>query len=65
MAVSKSPAMPTSKESVTVYLTEEVKQKLIEIAQSEKRSMAFMGEQFILDGIEAWEKRQKKAKPDS
>lgn len=64
MALSKSSTMPTSKETVTIYLTEEVKQELIEIAQSEKRSMAFMGEQFILEGIKNWKKRQKKSKTD-
>lgn len=51
--------MPTSKESVTIYLAEDVKAKLIEIAKKEQRSMAFMGEQFILEGIAIWEKRQR------
>jgi predicted transcriptional regulator len=64
MALSKSSAMPTSKETVTIYLPEDVKQKLLEIAKTEKRSMAFMGEQFILEGIKNWEKRQKRNNKD-
>jgi predicted transcriptional regulator len=62
MALSKTPAMPTSKETVTIYLTEEVKAKLLEIAKKEQRSMAFMGEKFIMEGIANWDKEQQSGK---
>lgn len=52
------------KEALAVSLPKNLKDKLLEIAQSEKRSMAFMGEQFILEGIKNWKKRQKKSKTD-
>jgi predicted transcriptional regulator len=64
MQSSEFRSMPTSKESLTVYLEEDMKRKLQEIAKQERRSMAFMAEQFILEGIAAWERKQAEQKDE-
>ena len=54
----KSQAMPTNKENLTVYLPTEIKQKLLEWAQQEQRSMSFLAERIITEAVLDWEKSQ-------
>lgn len=60
MEFSKTLLMPTTQESLTVYLSPEVKAKLAEWAKQEQRSMSFMAAKLITEATEAWEKSASK-----
>lgn len=53
--------MPTNKDQITVYLEPEIKAKLQQWAEEERRSMAFIAAQVIEDAIAAREKKQRKS----
>lgn len=54
-------SMPTTQESLTVYLSPEVKVKLAEWAKQEQRSMSFLAAKLITEAIETWEKNTAKS----
>jgi len=61
MAISEARSMPTSKDSLTIYLEPEIKQALQEWAKSEKRSMSFIASQLVEEAVKA---RQKEGEGD-
>jgi predicted transcriptional regulator len=52
--------MPTTQESLTVYLSPEVKAKLAEWAKQDQRSMSFLAAKLITEAVEMWEKNPAK-----
>jgi predicted transcriptional regulator len=46
--------VPTSKESLTVYLPAEIKEALKQWSESEQRSMAFLAEEVITKAVNEW-----------
>lgn len=58
--------LPTSKESLTVYLQPEVKEALKQMADEQKRSMAFVAEQAIVAAVDLWQaQNSKKQTPEA
>jgi predicted transcriptional regulator len=50
--------VPTSKESLTVYLPAEIKDALKQWSESEQRSMAFLAEEVITKAVNDWLEKQ-------
>jgi predicted transcriptional regulator len=46
--------VPTSKESLTVYLPAEIKEALKQWSEAEQRSMAFLAEEVITKAVNQW-----------
>jgi predicted transcriptional regulator len=46
--------VPTSKESLTVYLPAEIKETLKQWSEAEQRSMAFLAEEVITKAVNQW-----------
>jgi len=64
MRSSQTTAVPTSKDSITVYLEPEIHDALKEWAKQRKRSKSFVAAELIEDAVKAWLKQQEKENPE-
>ena len=51
--------LPTSKESLTVYLQPDIKDALKQMSEEQKRSMAFLAEEAINEMVKQWQQNNK------
>jgi predicted transcriptional regulator len=52
-------AVVTKKNQVTIYLSDEVRDRVKAIADRERRSFSFIAEELLIKGLEATETREK------
>jgi predicted transcriptional regulator len=60
MQSPKTIAVPTSKDSITVYLDPEIHEALKEWAQQQKRSKSFVAAEALAAAVKSWQQQQKK-----
>ncbi len=60
MQLSETTNVPTSKDSITVYLDPELHEALKEWARQQKRSKSFVAAELIEEAVKAWQKTQER-----
>lgn len=55
-------AVPTSKDSITVYLEPEIHEALKDWAQQQKRSKSFVAAEVIEQAVKAWQQQKEAEK---
>lgn len=60
MHSSETIAVPTSKDSITIYLDPELHEALKEWAKDRKRSKSFVAAEVIEEAVKAWQKEKGK-----
>jgi predicted transcriptional regulator len=61
MLSSEMSDVPTSKDSITVYLEPEIHEALKEWAKQQKRSKSFVAAEVIEEAVKAWKQSQEKS----
>lgn len=59
MQLSESIDVPTSKDSITVYLEPEIHEALKEWAKQQKRSKSFVAAEVIEEAVKTWQEKLK------
>ena len=58
MGLATGKSMPTQQESVTTYIPADVKEKLVQWAKEEDRSVSYLVAKLIVEAVEEREKGQ-------